>query len=70
MTKPRQLRISSFNPGYLRVDNFPLNLSPEEPPDSEAVKYVKKVHFSKLLEYVPWMSEKDEYIFMSKLLNL
>lgn len=54
----------------LRIESFPSNLTPHEPPDSEAVKFVKKVHSSKLLDFIPWMIEKKEYDYINKILRL
>lgn len=44
----------------LKIARIPVVLSPQEPPDEDAIRFAKTVNISKVHEYIPWMTRSEE----------
>lgn len=54
---------------FLRLEYDPMMLQPKEPESHEAVKHAIAVPFSDLQKYIPWIVEKQEYLYIKTLVG-
>lgn len=53
----------------LRLEYDPKSLQPKEPASHEAVKHAVAVPFGDLQKYIPWIVEKQEYLYVKALVD-